>query len=60
MVIKQVTKGVFDLFWDNGWESWARVKRDQGKLSVVAGEKPPKPVLVIAESRLVGRRPNQG
>lgn len=43
MLIKHVNKKVFDLFFNSGWENWARfeiIKTDQHKrqLKQIAGE----------------------
>ena len=42
MLIKQVNAAVFDIFWNKGWEYWARFKRESdGSLKFVTGKQMP-------------------
>ena len=51
MVIKQVSAGIYDIFWDNGWDSWARIQDTKGFIKPIGGKPIPKVVFtqLIAE-----------
>ena len=45
MLIKHITKNLFDVFWKTGWENCVRVKRDKDSFRVIrAYKKPPQDV----------------
>lgn len=37
MLIKNINKNKFDLFFNNGWENWARFEISNNKLHQIAG-----------------------
>lgn len=42
MVIKRVNVSTFDVFWNKGWESWARFTRTpEGSLKLIGGKQMP-------------------
>ena len=42
MVIKRVNPSTFDVFWNNGWEYWARFARQgDGSLKHLSGRQMP-------------------
>jgi hypothetical protein len=42
MVIKKLNAATFDVFWNNGWEYWARFSRQtDGTLKFVSGKQMP-------------------
>ena len=45
MLIKYISKNLFDVFWKTGWENCVRVKRDKDSFRVIrAYKKPPQDV----------------
>mgnify|MGYP001579945999 FL=1 len=45
MVIKHITKNLFDVFWKDGWENCVRIKRKDDSFRVIkAYKKPPQEV----------------
>jgi len=45
MVIRYVTKNLFDVFWKDGWENCVRIKRKDDSFRVIkAYKKPPQEV----------------
>jgi uncharacterized membrane protein len=56
MLIKHVTKKTFDVFFNNGWENWARFEivkneKHQRKLKQVAGEQIPTGIAQFLERK---------
>ena len=42
MIIKSLNQTTFDVFWNKGWDSWARFKRQaEGGLQLVGGKTMP-------------------
>lgn len=44
MLVKHINKSTFDVFFDNGWENWARFLVKNNKLHQIAGIAVPKPI----------------
>lgn len=53
MFIKRLKPGVYDVFTDNGWNNWTRVKRVDDKLHWVAGNYLPRALLNKAKERII-------
>lgn len=51
MVVKHITKSTFDVFFDSGWENWARYEVTNGKLKQIAGLTPPKNIFMFLNKR---------
>ena len=41
MVVKHINAETFDVFFENGWENWARFTVDQNKLHQIGGTQVP-------------------
>jgi hypothetical protein len=45
MVIKHITRNLFDVFWKDGWDNCVRIKRNGNSFRVIrAYKKPPRDV----------------
>ena len=44
MTLRPINAHLFDVFWEDGWENWARVQNKTGFLKQVNGKDIPKPV----------------
>jgi|TARA_R110000765_G_scaffold318221_1_gene410524 hypothetical protein len=45
MVVRHITKNLFDVFWKDGWDNCVRIKRNNGSFRVIkAYKKPPREV----------------
>lgn len=42
--IKEISKNLFDVFWEQGWSNWARIQNNNGFLKQIAGVDIPKSV----------------
>ena len=51
MQVKHITKDTFDIFFDNGWENWARFLVKENKLHQIAGVSVPKPIQIFLNKR---------
>lgn len=45
MLIKNINKNTFDLFFNNGWENWARFSVASGKLQQTCGVNVPASII---------------
>ena len=52
MIIKPVTKTIFDIFWDTGWESWARFSVQNGFIKRIGGQQMPQKLYYKAKKIL--------
>lgn len=42
MITKKVIGNVFDVFWGDGWDNWARIENRRGFVKPIAGQEIPK------------------
>ena len=47
MIKKQVNGITWDIFWDTGWNNWARIENRKGFIQRVGGEEIPKHIFSI-------------
>lgn len=45
MLIKNINKNTFDLFFNNGWENWARFSVVDNKLQQISGVNVPASII---------------
>jgi hypothetical protein len=55
MFIKRLKPNVYDVFVDNGWNSWTRVRRVGAHLQYVAGAYLNRAALNVAKERIIRR-----
>ena len=59
MIIKQVSQGTVDVFWNTGWDSWARMSTEhasKGSWKLVKGEKMPRRVFGEFRNRMTRQK----
>lgn len=59
MVIKKIDTGLYDIFLEDGWANWTRIKVEGGRLIKIAGQPLPKGAFFLLKSKLLGQ-PNHG
>jgi hypothetical protein len=51
MLVKHITKNRFDVFYNDGWENWARFEVKGGKTMQIAGVPAPKNIGAYLDKR---------
>lgn len=51
MLIKNVNKNTFDLFFNEGWENWARFQVNNHKVTQIAGVHVPVNIIKYLEKK---------
>jgi len=51
MIVKHINKTTFDVFFDSGWENWARFQVENGTLKQVNGVSTPANIRAFLEKR---------
>lgn len=47
MIVKNVTGNTYDVFWNDGWNNWARIQNRNGFIKAVGGLEIPKIVFAM-------------
>jgi len=55
MLVKHINNNTFDIFYDSGWENWARFKHDGKQIVQIAGTSVPKQIHIFL-SRKYGKQ----
>lgn len=53
MIVKHIAKNQFDIFFDTGWENWARFTIENKSLKQTAGVSIPKNIQTFLEKRYI-------
>jgi hypothetical protein len=53
MFIKRLNANHYDVFLDNGWDNWTRIRRHHWGVTVVAGKKLPREAIKELNARLI-------
>ena len=51
MLVKHITASRFDVFYNDGWENWARFEVKGGKTQQVAGTAAPRNIQLFLDKR---------
>ena len=51
MLVKYLNTNTFDIFFNDGWENWARFHVEKGKLVQITGVPVPKNIQLFLENR---------
>lgn len=54
MLVKHITKNEFDVFFNKGWENWARYELQNGKLVQTKGVQVPDNIKTFLDKRYCG------
>ena len=53
MLVKHINKNTFDIWFDTGWENWARFEVTKKGVNQVGGVEVPKPIISFLTKRYV-------
>lgn len=51
MNVKHINKTTFDVFFDNGWDNWARFQKNGSGVTQIDGVEVPKPIISFLNKR---------
>lgn len=53
MIVKHITKNKFDIFYNSGWENWARFEVQENKLNQTKGNPVPTNITTFLTKRYI-------